>query len=189
MDDLLSNFADQRIELPTEDGYIYHFFDESPVGSEHDRPVRQAPAAPDTPDNSDPFFQVEAPFSRQATVSGAEDEGNYNADIDEYDDDIHEHGHSEASQMHYYPTISASEATYNGRPLLMNDTIDLDRSFPDKNRGTLTIKGVENRKESGDLEPLSPASSDGQQKMDDIEHHLRRLHRQDIERDELLEVS
>lgn len=189
MDDLLSSFADQRIESPVEDSYKYHFLGDSPVGSEHDRPVRQAPAAPAAFDDSDPFYHVEAPVSRQATVSAKEDEGDYNADIDDDDDDVDVRGHSKASQLDEYPEISTSEATYNGRRLLVKDTDDLDRSFPDQNRGILTNKSVDSGKDSKDVESLSPAMSGIEQEMDGIEQQLRRFHRQDAERDELLEVS
>ena len=187
MDDLLSNFVDQPSESPIENGYIYHFLGDSPVGSEHDRPVRQAPAASAAPGNNDPFFHVEAPVSRQATVSGKEDEGDYNADIDDDDDDVYEPGHRKALQVDNYSEISASEVTHNGRSLLVDDTDDLDRSFPDHKGGTLTANRVDSGKETGDVEPLPV--SDSEQEMDDINQHLRKLHRQDIERDELLKVS
>lgn len=194
MDDLLSNFADQSIELqqriesPVEDGYKYHFLGDSPVGFEHDRPVRQAPAASAAPDNNDPFFHVEAPVSRQAAVSGKEDEGDYNADIDDDDDDVYEPRRRKAVQVDNYPEISASEVTHNGRSLLMDETHNLDRSFPNHKGGTLTANRVDSGKESGDVEPLSPAESDGEQEMDDIKQHLRKFHYQDLERDKLLEV-
>lgn len=183
----MSSFVDQRIESPIENGYIYHFLGDSPVGSEHDRPVRQAPDASAAPGSNDPFFHVETPVSRQATVSGKEDEGDYNADIDDDDDDVYEPAHRKALQVDNYPEISASEVIHNGRSLLVDDTDDLDRSFPDRKGGTLTANRVDSGKETGDVEPLPV--SDGEQEMDDINQHLRKLHRQDIERDELLKVS
>ena len=186
MDDLLNNFADQSIKSPIEEDYIYHFFDSSPAGSGSNRPVRPAPAAPAI-DNNDPFFDIEDPVSLQATGGANEDERDYNADIDDDDNDDYEHRHSKASRFDDYPETPASDAAYIGKSRVMDDTDDLDRSFRNQNGGTLKTNGVNSRKKSEHVEP-SLAPSDSEEEMDGFKQHLRRLHRQDSERDELLAV-
>ena len=72
MDDLLDNFANQRLDSPTEEGYKYHFVNGSPAGSQHERPE---PLEMPTSAGPSPFFETPS-----------EDEANYNADVEESDD-------------------------------------------------------------------------------------------------------
>lgn len=112
MDDLLDNFATHRLDSPPEETYKYHFVEDSPAASEHAMPLR--PETPATHD--DPIFDNEASGVQKVTTSEDEDEGDYNADVDEDDDE----------------------------------------------------------------------SDDGQDGLNGFAQHLQRLHRQDMERDELL---
>ena len=155
MDDLLDNFANidsPNMESTSEEGYIYHFVDESPAPLEHNRPVHPTTIAGE-PNNHTSFFNIESPPPYQSTGGENEDEGDYNADIDDDDDDdVFGPGTHKASQFRAYrenPTIDAGD-----------------------------------RRESGGVKP-SPAISDDEQ---DLKQHLRKLHRQDLERDELIAV-
>ena len=70
MDDLLDNFASSGLESPDDGDYKYHFVNDSPVGSEHTRPVALISTA--SPERSP-----------KATTR----EKDYEGDIDDDDDD------------------------------------------------------------------------------------------------------
>ncbi|CAD6578866.1 MAG: hypothetical protein ASARMPREDX12_008998 [Alectoria sarmentosa] len=74
MDDLLDNFATNRLDSPPEETYKYHFVEDSPPASEHAMLVR--PETPATLNHDDKLI-----------TSEDEDEGDYNADVDEDDDE------------------------------------------------------------------------------------------------------
>ena len=186
MDDLLSNFtghnfADHSIESPTEDGYKYHFVNHSPTGSEYDRPVRPTAATSAGPINRDSLFDIEDPASHQATGSQDDDEEDYNADIEENADDYEpERGEADYEQ----PTSGTS---YNEKSQLGNERNDLQRSFHSQDRGPFETHSINSGKKPENVEP-DPTPSDHEQNLDGLKQHLRRLHRQDFDRDELLFV-
>lgn len=165
MDDLLINFADQSIESPSEEeeGYKYHFTNGSPAGSEHAVQVGPAAAAPAASNHDDPFPHNEASSIQKGTSSGAEDEANYNADIDDDDDD--DYGREEAT----YTDVHFS-------------------SFHNKDYNAPQTHDVQRGATNGNVKRSSGSSNQGQNGLDDIGQHLRRLHRQDAERDEILTV-
>ena len=186
MNDLLSNFADQNfadhsIESPTEDCYKYHFLNDSPAGSEYNRPVRPTAATSAGPSNQDSLFEIEDPASKQDIGGQNEDEEEYNADIDDIDED-YERGHDEA--YHEHPTNGTS---YKEKSLLENETDDPDRSFHSQNRGPFETHNFHSTEKPENVERNS-ALSDHEQDVDGFKQHLRRLHRQDFDRDELLIV-
>ena len=189
MDDLLDNFANidsPNIESTSEEGYIYHFVDESPAPLEHDRPVHPTIAA--EPSNHTSFFSTESPPPYQSTAGENEDDGDYNADIDDDDDDDvfgrGLHGASQFGANGENPTIDASD---NRIPLFINNTTSLDRSYRRTNDRTIELHDLRGRRESGDVKPPS-APSDNEQDLGSLKQHLRKLHRQDLERDEHLAV-
>ena len=188
MDDLLDNFANidsLNIESTSEEGYIYHFVDESPAPLEHDRPIH--PTIPAELNDHTSFSNIESPPPYQSTGGENEDEGDYNADIDDDDDDVFGRGLHGASQFGAYdenPTIDASD---NRMPLFMNNTTSLDRSYRRRNDSTIELHDLSSRKDSGDVK-TSLTPSDDEQDLAGFKQHLRRFHRQDLERDELLAV-
>lgn len=188
MDDLLDNFANiefPNIDTPSEEHYIYHFVDESPAPSEHNRPVHHT--TPAEPTNETSFFNVESPPPYQSTADENVDEGNYNADIDDDDDDdddVFGHGPHRAS---HFGGDNPTNASDNRKPLLINNTTSLDRPYRNPNDRIIELHDLSGRKESGDFKPAS-APNDDEQDSDGFKQHLRRLHRQDLERDELLTV-
>ena len=182
MDDLLDNFANidsLNLDSTSEEGYIYHFVDESPAPLEHDRPVH--PTIPAESNNYTSFFDSESPPPYQSTGGENEDDGDYNADIDD-DDDVFGRGLHGAYGEN--PTIGASD---NRIPLFINNTTSLDRSYRSRNDRPIELHDLRGRKESGDVK-LSSAPSDDEQDLDGFKQHLRRFHRQDLDRDELLAV-
>ena len=196
MDDLLDNFANidspnidsPNVESTSEEGYIYHFVNESPPPLEHNRPVHHITAA--EPNNKSSFFNIESPPSYHSTGGENEDEGDYNADIEDEDDDddVFRRGLHRASRFGAYRESSTIGASDNKNLLFMNNnTTSLDRSYQRRNDGIIELHDLSGRKESEDIKPSS-ALSDNEQDSDNFEQHLRRFHRQDLERDELLAV-
>ena len=202
MDDLLDNFASidsPNIESTDEDGYIYHFVDESPPPLELNRPVHPTTAA--EPNNYTSFFDIESPRAYQSTGGENEDKGHYNADIDDDDDDDNDDGDDgdddddvfgrglhRASQFgtcRKNPTIDASD---NRNPLFIDNTTSLNPSYRRQNDRVIELHDLSGRNKSGDVKPSS-ALSDDEQDLDGFKQHLRRFHRQDLERDELLTVG
>ena len=168
MDDLLCNFATDNIDSPNENDYKYHFVNDSPAPLELDRPAHPAPI-PEQPKGGE-----------QA------DEGDYSADIDEDDDDF-ELDHDPLSRSDAYLSTPASYANDNGNSLYVNDTANLDRSYPHQNGTTRHVPNFNNNKASQDTKPPLVVRGD-EQGLDEFKKHLRRFHRQDFDRDELLTV-
>ena len=188
MDDLLKNFANHNMDSPTEDSYKYHFLGDSPAGSEHDRPVHPAPAIPAGPSNHDSILDIGTPALHQATGSVNEDEVDYNADIDDdYDDDDYEYGRNEPSRLEACRRDLASRPIYNEKSRPENDNNNPGHAFYNQIGGAFEVPRVKTMKKSGDVEP-SIALSDDVQESDGFNQYLRKLHRQDLERDELLAV-
>ena len=190
MDDLLDNFANvdsPNLGTPSEERYIYHFVDGSPEPLEHDRPVHRTTPAEPTHETS--FFNVESPPPYQSTGDENVDEGDYNADIDDYDDDDDDvFGYGPLKGSHFggdNPTIDTSNNTR--KPLFINNTTSLDRPYRNLNDTIMELHDLSAREESGDFKPAS-ALNDGEQDLDGFKQHLRKFHRQDLERDELLAV-
>ena len=182
MDDLLNSFANANMDSPTEDSYKYHFLGGSPAGSEHDRPVHPAPAISAGPNNHDSILDSGTPALHQATGSVNEDEADYNADIDDDDDDDdYGYGRNEPSRS------EASRPIYNDKSRLENDNNNLGHAFYNQIGGASDLHGVNTMKKSGDVEP-SIALSDDIQESDGFNQYLRKLHRQDLERNEFLAV-
>ena len=126
-----------NLESPTEEEYKYHFLDDSLPGSEHAMPINPAAAT----SAKDPFFEDEASGVQGQRGTSFEDEADYNADIDDIDDDNEEYGPEEMTdEVGYVRVTEATEAA----------------SHKDLN---------------------------------EFAQHLRRLHRQDMERDEVFTVS
>lgn len=191
MDDLLSNFADhnfaehnfadQSIESSTEECYKYHFVNDSPAGSEHNRPVRPTATTSAGPCNRDSLFDIEDPAPYQATGNQDDDEEDYNADIEENTDDYE----PERDEAYYQqPTNGTS---YKEESQLGIERDDLNRSFHSQNRGPFETHSIDSGKKPENIEP-DPAPSDHEQNLDGFKQHLRRLHRQDFDRDEILFV-
>ena len=189
MDDLLDNFANidsPDIESPNEDDYIYHFVGESPPPLEHNRPLHPTTAA--EPKNYTSFFDIESPPQHRSIGGENEDEGDYNVGDDDDDDDVFGRGLHSASQFGAYrenPTIDASD---NRNSLFIDNTTSLDRSYRRQNDRTIELHDLGGGNESGNVKPSS-ALSDGEQDLDGFKQHLRKFHRQDLERDELLTVG
>ena len=197
MDDFLDIFANidsPNIESTDEDGYIYHFVDESPPPLEHKRPVH--PTTADEPNNYTSFFDIESLRVYQSTGGENEDKGDYNADIDDDDDDddgdddddVFGRGLHRASQFGAYrenPTIDASD---NRNPLFIDNTTSFDPSYRRQNDRVIELHDLSGGNKSGVVKPSS-ALSDDEQDLDGFKQHLRRFHRQDLERDELLTVG
>ena len=165
MDDLLMNFANQSIESPSEEeeSYKYHFTNGSIAGSEHAVQVGPAAAAPAALNHHDPFPTNGVSSNQKGTSFDAEDEANYNGDIDDDDDD--EYGREQATDTRVH------------HPPLHNK----DYSAPQTH-------GVERGATNGNLKRSSASSDEGENGLDGITQHLRRLHRQDAERDDVLIV-
>ena len=216
MEDLLNSFAEQSMGTPTEEGYKYHFVDGSPAGSEHARrgspavpaeegykyhfvdgspagsehaaPVRPAPTVPAGSNHDDVFFDVEPSGIPEATGFDVDDEANYNADVDDYDDE-EESGREE--EFHKSGDvgdnkISLNAAMYKKISLFEDDIHGFDRSFHRQDQHKLETQGGPSRTMYKKTEPSLARNADGQSGSDGFAEHLRRLHRQDVERDELL---
>ncbi len=162
MDDLMDNFADANIESPTEEVYIHHFINGSPVASEHERPTAAFSAKPS---GRDPFFDDEAADSHQATARN-EDEGDYNADIDDDDEPGHERYHKDL-------TSALGDYVY---------------PFPNDDCDQFEERLVNGGATDAVAYPSLATSGDEQDSNHGFSQHLLRLHRQDSERDELLTV-
>ena len=127
--------AGSNLESPTEE-YKFHFLDDSPPGSEDAMPIKSAAAS----SAKDPFFEAEASGVQAQPGPSFVDEADYNADIDDIDDDNEEYGPEEMTdEVGYVRVTEATEGASN------ND-------------------------------------------LDEFTQRLRRLHRQDTERDELFTV-
>lgn len=189
MDDLLDNFA--KIDSPNidEEGYIYHFVNESPPPLEHNRPVHDTTEA--EPNNYTSFFNIESPPQYQFTGGENEDEGDYNADIDDDDyddDDVFGCGLQKTSQLGANRESSTIGASHNKERLFMNNnTTSLNHSYQTQSNGIIELHDLSGRNDSGDIKPSSALSGD-EQDLDAFKQHLRKFHRQDLERDELLAV-
>ena len=194
MDDLLDNFANNdpppRVESP-EENYIYHFVDESPAPLEHSRPVHHTTAA--EPNNYTSFFNIESPTPYQSTRREIDDEGDYSVDVDDDDDyddgddDVFGRGLHRASQFGAYPENPIVDTSDNGEPLSINNITGLDRSYQRTNDRFIELHDLSGRKESGHIK-LASALDDDEQDLHGFKQHLRKFHRQDIERDDLLTV-
>ena len=185
------HFQHQNIEPPTEDGYIYHFRDGSPAGSV---PVQTATSVSAGPSNRDLFFVAEAAASHPATGDKNKDERDYHAVVDEDDDGLdivyddielaidyedNKHGRDDTSRFEAQRTVQATETSYNDIPHSLN------RSFHNQ---VYENSAVHTRAQHDSLE-LSPASlDDGEELESFLEDNLRRFHRQDLDRDNLLLV-
>lgn len=184
MDDLLENFASRSLRSTSEEGYKYHFINGSPVGSEHAMPI--GPSAPTLVGSNNEASSIQkqtGPAVENEADYNFEDETDYNADVD---DDSDEYGHEEATHEadHAdYPGDLTNRASYEKTPLSENDHKYLDRFF--HNPDTHSVDG---RSAHGSIVPSPALSDDGQDRLDGFAQHLRRLHRQDMERDELLTV-
>ena len=197
MDDLLDNFANidppPRIESPEED-YIYHFVDESPAPLEQNISVHHTTAA--EPNDYTSFFNIQSPPPYQSTRGENDDERDYSADIDDDDDDDDDDGDDDvfgrglhrAPQFGSHPENTIVDTSDNGEPLSMINIASLDRSYQRTNDRFIELHDLSGRKESGDVKPAS-ALNDDEQEFNGFKQHLRRFHRQDIERDELLAVG
>ena len=191
MDDLLNNFAHQRtqshtderfaqqiLESPTEENYIYHFVDGSPEGSEHGRSHQPAAAASAEMRNSDPFFHIEDADSPQATGGENEDERDYHADIEDDDEDDYIYERNGTSNFDDY-----------------HHNINTESANPDRlshwqlQYPTFEMRAPENKAANSETLKLPSVLGDKEQEADSLSQHLRQLHRQDIERDELLMVK
>ena len=170
MDDLLDNFASSGLEAPDEapdDGdYKYHFVDGSPVGSEHTRPVALITTAT-TPERS-----PKAPTR----------EKDYEGDIDDYDDDDY-YAHENHGA---YPESSLNGTAQRDVLQLEIGTASLDRPFPHQNHQSVGSNHTSPRANYGNFSPPPMSDNEGP---DDFASQLRHLHRQDLKRDELLNVG
>ena len=190
MDDLLVNFANDdspHIESTSEEGYIYHFVDESPAPLEHDRPVHASIVA--QPNKYTSFFNIETPPPYQSTGGENGDEGDYNADIDDDDDDddVFGRGLHRAPQSGAYRENPIIDASDNSKPLFTNNATSLDRSSHRQDDEIIELHDLSGRKKSAAFKQASALSDDGQDS-DGFKQQLRRFQRQDLERDELLAV-
>ena len=179
MDDLLNSFAHQSIDPSTEpeEEYIHHFVDGSPAGSEHESRLHTAVTS-----NDDLFLHNEAFEIQAGTDSAIEDEANYNADVDEDEGEDDEHGRDETFHHEAYRDNLNPGASHNHKSFFKDDTNGLYPSIPSQDDEDNT------RAAYGDVEQTTASSGDDQNRMDDFAKHLRQLHRQDMERDDLLTV-
>ena len=176
----------QNIEFPTEDGYIYHFRDGSPACSV---PVQTTTSASAGPGNRDLSFFPEAAASHPAIGDKNKDERDGHAVVDdEYDDgldvdyddielaieyDDNKHGRDNASHFEAHRTNQATETSYNKK------SDSLNRSFHNQDY---------TRAQHDSLGPSPVSVDDGEDLESFLEDHLRRFHRQDLDRDNLLLV-
>ena len=187
-------FQHQEKESPIEDGYIYHFRDGSPANSVQGKSVQPATSASAGPSIRDLSFVTEATASHPATGSEEKNEGDHNADI-EYDDNEldtdddeselaidcndNEHGRDEVSQFEANRTARTIGTSYNDK------SDNLDGSF---HKQDYEKSAVNTRARHDSLDPSSASIDDGEDLEGFIEEHLRRFHRQDLDRDNLLLV-
>lgn len=197
-----------------EEGYIHHFVNGSPAGSEGAGPTRPAPTTP--PENTynyplsdgspvrpvrpartvpagrshdDIFLDNDIIKIPKATDFDVEDEANYNADVDDYDDDDEESGRVEAfhrSGDGANNKISLNAAMYKKMSLFEDDIPDSDRSFHKQDNDNFETQGDHSRAMYKNSASTLARNADGQSESDDFAQRLRQLHRQDVERDELL---
>ena len=165
MDDLLEHFASSGLESPDDGDYKYHFVNGSPVGSEHTRPVALISTA--TPERSP------KPTTR---------EKDYEGDIDDYDDE----DYYERENHGAYPESSLNGTAQREVLQLEIGTASLDRSFPQQNNHPVEPKEILQRANYGNFSPSSVSVNEG---LDEFASQLRHIHRQDLERDELLTVG
>ena len=165
MDDLLDNFAGSGLEAPDDGDYKYHFVNGSPVGSEHTRPVALITTATPEP-------------SPKATTR----EKDYEGDIDEYDDDDY-YGHEHHGA---YPESSLTGTAQRDVLQFEIGTANLDRPFPHQNHQSVESNHTSPRANYGNFSPPPMSDNEG---LDDFASQLRHLHRQDLKRDELLNVG
>ena len=165
MDDLLDNFASSGLESPDDGDYKYHFVNGSPVGSEHTRPVALISTA--TPE----------PSPKAATR-----EKDYEGDIDDYDDD----DFYERENHGAYPESSLNGTAQRKVLQLEIGTASLDRPIPHENHHSVESMDTSQRANYGNFSP-PPVSVD--ERTDEFDSQLRRLHRQDLERDVLFNVG
>ena len=183
MEDLLSTFADQSMESPSEESYKYYFIDGSPAGSEHAMPISRAATAPAGSSHDDQFPANEASSNQKGISSGVEDEANYNADIDD-DDDDDEYGCERATHEVEY-------VHQNENPIDVGS--HNERSVTEYNTNSKVFNAfqtysVKSGATNGNVEQPSAYSGGGQDGLNGFAQHLRRLHRHDVERDEFLTV-
>ena len=165
MDDLLDNFASSGLESPDDGDYKYHFVNGSPVGSEHTRPVALISTA--TPERSP-----------KATTR----EKDYEGDIDDYDDDDYYDRENHGA----YPESSLNGTAQREVLQLEIGTASLDRPFPHQNHHSAEPKDTSQPANYGNFSPPPPSVNEG---LDEFSSQLRRLHRQDLERDALFTVG
>ena len=167
MDDLLEHFASSGLDSTDDGDYKYHFVNGSPVGSEHTRPVALITTA--TPERSP------KPTTR---------EKDYEGDIDDYDDE----DYYERENHGAYPESSLNGTAQREVLQLEIGTASLDRSFPQQNEALVEPKETLQRANYGNFSTPSPSDSVNEE-MDEFASQLRHLHRQDLERDEFLNVG
>lgn len=186
MNDLLDNFANQGLDSPTEEDYKYHFVDGSPAGSQHETSIDLTATALPRPSNEDPFFSID---SHQDISDENEDERYYNADIDEDDDELRrgEASLDEASPDEAYRKKPTNKASYPSKPPFETDK-DLNQFIHGPDHGAFPTYGANSREVYSNVESSLAVSDDEKNGLNGFAQHLRRLHRQDIERDELLKV-
>ena len=163
----------QSMEPPTEYEYKYHFRDGSPAGSIHGGAVQPATSASARPTNRDLFLTAEA--------TGGEKKDTHDHNADMTDDDIElaiEYNDNKPGRdgtLHFdsHPTARTTRTSYNIR------SDNLDRS---------SHSAVNIRAHHDSLELSSASIDDGEDLGCFIEEHLRRFHRQDLDRDDLLLV-
>lgn len=181
MDDLLDNFTSHDLNSPAEEGYKYHFVDGSTAGSEHETSIHPAAAASRGPNKDNPFFST---GSHPTTDGESEDDGEYNADVDDDDDDDDEHPHDEASPDEAFHKDSIYESSFHEKPLPEKESGVLDRSSHGPGYGAFSTHDTINQY----AEPSLASSDDEKVGSNGFAPRLRRLHRQDMERDDFLKV-
>lgn len=186
MEDLLDNFTTQSLESPTEEDYKYHFTNDSPRGSEHEGSIRPRISASAGPSNGDPFFNIESAGSPQATGGDNEREENYNADVEDDDDEPERDMASRYGTNHENSTARAS---YPDKSLFEIDTDNFKHLSHNQDNDAFETEGLKGRAMSGNVELFPAPRSDRHDGMDGFAQNLRRFRRQDMERDKLLTVS
>ena len=178
----------EPIDSPAEDGYKYHFVDGSLAGSDDGRPVQPAPATSAVsavPGNSSLLFNIRHPASQEAIASEREDEGEYNADIDDYDDVFYYPRHDIAFPLRTQHRDSPNGANYNESILIETDTEDIHRFVYPQSHSRPRAYEVNDKKQS---ESVETPRADDIKNDHRLTQYLRQLHGQDKERDHLLTV-
>ena len=207
MDDLIQSFVPPEAESSAEGDYIYHFVDDIPEVSVHGTDVLPIASASAVPSSLDPFFVIETPDSEQTTGGKVEDERDYMADMNN-DDIEHEHRVNEGSQVEAHPNLMGSGSGDPGRssrkldyPVLNTEVRHPGQSLgkveypplntgvrdPGQSLGRVEYPPLNTEAGNGALD-RSLALSDSEWEEHGFTQNLRRFHRQDSERDELLEV-